>query len=191
MHSHSSVEGRSAKWHRASLPRRRVSGSTAGLQHDSCLDHRRGGAAARTAATPRAAPDGRAASATDATERESTCSTTRTPGRSALRRRRRDETKVDYDADLDGKRYSASVKRRANGDLEERFSWDDADVSRRRCPQQTWCDFDGSYSCDRASSLVAGTAPSFTIETGLAVSDERGYGQRCDDATGLSNASRA
>ena len=148
------------------------------LAHDSRLDHRRGGAATRTAATPRAAPDVQSASATDATERESYLQYNAHAWRGVCRSVVVDATRrrVDYDADLDGKRYSASVKRSANGDLEERFSWDDDDAIETTLPaSDVVCDFDGSYSCDRASSLVAGTAPSFTIETGFAVSDERGF----------------
>ena len=117
----------------------------------------------------------RAASATDATERESYLQYNAHAWRGVCRSVVVDATRrrVDYDADLDGKRYSAAVKRRANGDLEERFSWDDDDAIETTLPSKdVVCDFDGSYSCDRASSLVAGTAPSFTIETGLAVSDE-------------------
>ena len=115
------------------------------------------------------------ASATDATERESYLQYNAHAWRGVCRSVVVDATRrrVDYDADLDGKRYSAAVKRRKNGDLEERFSWDDADSIETTLPStDVVCDFDGSYSCDRASSLVAGTAPSFTIETGLAVSDE-------------------
>ena len=70
------------------------------------------------------------ASATDATERESYLQYNAHAWRGVCRSVVVDATRrrVDYDADLDQKRYTASVKRRANGDLEERFSWDDDDT---------------------------------------------------------------
>ena len=60
------------------------------------------------------------ASATDATERESYLQYNAHAWRGVCRSVVVDATRrrVDYDADLDGKRYSAAVKRRANGDLE-------------------------------------------------------------------------
>ena len=88
------------------------------------------------AATPRAAPDVQSASATDATERESYLQYNAHAWRGVCRSVVVDATRrrVDYDADLDGKRYSAAVKRRANGDLEERFSWDDDDAIETTLP---------------------------------------------------------
>ena len=87
------------------------------------------------------------ASATDATERESYLQYNAHAWRGVCRSVVVDATRrrVDYDADLDGKRYSASVKRRKNGDLEERFSWDDDDAIETTLPaSDVVCDFDGS-----------------------------------------------
>ena len=115
-------------------------------------------------------------STNDATERESYLQYNANSWRGVCRSVVVDATRrrVDYDAELDGKRYTADVTRQKNSNLDETFRWDDADeVIKTTLPAAAVvCDFDGSYSCDRASSLVAGAAPSVTIETGLAVSDD-------------------
>ena len=77
------------------------------------------------------------------------------------------------DPQLDGRRYTAKVKKSGRDGVVEELRFDDADEAASSTPGTIVCDFDGSFSADHQAHalLGGGFAPHYTAEAGLAVSD--------------------
>ena len=81
---------------------------------------------------------------------------------------------ADLDAQLDGRRYTSTVRTSRSG-VDEELLWDDAAgaASFKAGAKTLVNDFDGSYSADFAAhNFVEAAAPCWAAEAGLAVADD-------------------